>query len=109
MLKQIFKKNVPQKILFDLLEQICLKTDKYYMIDMNAYKKMLFYKLNEPLVKELEDYYHASKLFYIQREMTYNSFINIVRHICKINNIAYTSDMKYNESKYTIVYNIYIG
>ena len=44
MLKQIFKKNVPQKLLFDLLDQICLKTDKYYMIDMNAYKKMLFYK-----------------------------------------------------------------
>jgi hypothetical protein len=109
MLKQIFKKNVPQKLLFDLLEQICLKTDKYYMIDMNAYKKMLFYKLNEPLVKELEDYYHASKMFYIQREMTYNSFINIVRHICKINNIIYTSEMKYNESKYTIVYNIYVG
>lgn len=107
MLNQIFKKIVPPNILFDLLEQICLKTDKYYTIDMNAYKKMIFYKLNDELVKNLEIYYHSSKLFYIKREMTYNSFINIVRHICKMNDIVYTSDMKYNESKYTIVYNIY--
>ena len=28
MLKQIFKKNVPINILFELLEKICLKTDR---------------------------------------------------------------------------------
>ena len=41
-MKQIFKKDVPIIILYDLLDQISLKTDKYYVIDMNSYKKMLF-------------------------------------------------------------------
>ena len=107
MLKQIFRKEVPQSILFDLLEQICLKTDKYYVIDINAYRKLLFYNLHESFTQTLMDYYHLSKQFYITRKMNYNSFINIVRHICKSNNIMYTSQMKYNESKYNIDYHVY--
>ena len=44
MLKQIFRENVPVQTLFDLLEKICLKTDKYYLIDNNAFKRMIFKK-----------------------------------------------------------------
>jgi len=107
MLKQIFRKEVPQNILFDILDQICLKTDKYYVIDINAYRKLVFYNLHDSFTKTLLDYYHLSKQFYITRKMAYNSFINIVRHICKSNNIMYTSQMKYNESKYNIDYHVY--
>ena len=42
MLKQTFKQAIPNSLLFDLLEQVCLKTDKYYFFDLNAYKKMIF-------------------------------------------------------------------
>ena len=45
MSNQIFKNQVPNNILFGLLEKVCLKTDKYYSIDMNAYKKMIFHNL----------------------------------------------------------------
>ncbi len=107
MLKQIFRKEVPTHILFDLLDQICLKTDKYYVIDINAYRKLCFYNLHESFANSIVDYYHLSKQFYVTRKMTYNSFVNIVRHICKSNNIMYTSQMKYNESKYNIDYNVY--
>ena len=106
-MKQIFKKDVPIIILYDLLDQICLKTNKYYVIDMNSYKKLLFYNLDERFSELMFDYYHSSKQFYVTRKMTYNSFINIVRHICKYDNIMYTSQLKYNESKYNIVYHIY--
>lgn len=106
-MKQIFKKDVPIIILFDLLDQICLKTNKYYVIDLNSYKKLLFYNLDERFSELMFDYYHTSKQFYVTRKMTYNSFINIVRHICKYDNIMYTSQLKYNESKYNIVYHIY--
>jgi hypothetical protein len=104
MLNQIFRKNVPPSLLFDLLELICLKTDKYYVIDMNAYKKLLFHELHIKLANDMIEYYHISKQFYATRKMTYTSFINIVRHICKNSNIMYTSQMRYNESKYNINY-----
>ena len=38
MLKQIFRENVSPQFLFDLLEKVCLKTDKYYLVDKNAYR-----------------------------------------------------------------------
>ena len=104
---QIFKNNVPSHILIDLLEKICLKTDKYYLIDMNSYKKMIFYNLQTEFCDSLKEYYHIGKHFYLNRDMTYKSFTNIIRQICKNTSIMYTSKMKYNESKYNIVYYIY--
>lgn len=107
MLKQIFKKNVPIEQLFLLLEQVCLKTEKYYLIDLNAFKKLVFHKLHEPFLESLYEYYHVSKQFYLTREFTYNSFTNILRQICKSNAVMFTSNIKYNESKYNIDYFIY--
>ena len=107
MVNQVFKENVPNEVLFDLLELISLKTDKYYLIDHNAYKRMIFNNYNERFCNNLKIYYHYSKFFYIERKMTYKSFTNIIRQICKYNNIMFTSHMKYNESQYNIDYLIY--
>jgi hypothetical protein len=107
MLKQIFKKQVPITILFDLLEKICLKTDKYYLVDMNAYRKMQFHNYYELFVQELMEYYHLSKRVYLTRKLSYNSFTNILRQICKCNNIMFNSQIKYNESNYNIDYMVY--
>ena len=107
MSNQIFKKNVPNSVLYDMLEQICLKTDKYYFIDINSYKKLMFHQLQNKFIEVLRDYYHTGKQFYINRTFTYKSFTNIVRQICKSNSIMYTSEMKYNESKYNIVFYVY--
>ena len=45
MLKQIFRENPQPTLLFDILEKVCLKTDKYYLVDNNAYKKIIFHGL----------------------------------------------------------------
>jgi hypothetical protein len=107
MLTQIFKKNVPPTLLTEVLEKVCFKTDKYYLVDLNAYRKLLYYKLDESFGQALVEYYHSSKQFYATRKMTYNSFTNIIRQICKSNNVMFTSQIKYNESKYNIDYLIY--
>jgi hypothetical protein len=107
MSSQIFRKDVPPQLLYDLLDQISLKTNKYYVVDMNAYRKLLFHNYHEPFLNTLLEYYHLSKQYYVTRKLTYNSFINIVRHICKNGNIMYTSQMIYNKSKYNIDYHIY--
>ncbi len=107
MTNQIFKNNVPNNLLFNMLDKICLKTDKYYLIDINSYKKLLFHKLHDDFLDSLKEYYHIGKQFYLARQFTYKSFTNIIRQICKNNSIMYTSEMKYNESKYNIVFYVY--
>lgn len=107
MTKQMFKTVIPQEILYNLLEQISLKTDTYYIVDFIAYKKMKFHNLHGPFLTSVIDYYHYSKRFYVEREFTYNSFTNIIRQICRVNNIVFTSDIKYNGSKYHIDYFVY--
>jgi hypothetical protein len=107
MLKQIFHKNIPIQILFDLFEDICLKNDKFYTFDINAYRIMLFRNLHEPFFNTIIDFYHKSKKFYVTRKLNYNSFINIIRQICKSNDVPYISQIKYNNSNYNIDYFIY--
>lgn len=107
MLKQIFKENVPINIIFNLLEKICLKTDRYYLIDNNAFKKLLYNNFQIDFLENITNYYQDSKRFYVTRKFNYNSFVNIIRQICKSNDIMFTSKIKYNESKYNIDYFIY--
>ena len=109
MTKQIFKNPVPNNLFYSFLEKICLKTEKYYLVDMNSFRKMLFYNYHIEFCETIKNYYHLSKQFYLDRKMTYNSFTTILRQICKNNNIMFTSQIKYNESKYNIDYLIYFS
>ncbi len=109
MLKQIFKHNVPIHIIFNLLDIVCLKTEKYYLIDNNAFKKLLYNNYQHDFLNTILDYYQDSKKFYVTRKFNYNSFVNIIRQICKSNDIMFTSKIKYNESKYNIDYFIYFN
>ncbi len=108
MASQNFRRPIPLQILFDLFDQICLKTDKYYLVDLNSYKKMMYMELNKKFVEDIVEYYHAAKQFYVRREMTYNSFINLVRQACKINNLVAENQVRYQNSKYTIEYLVYL-
>ena len=106
-MNQTFRALVPPTLLFELLEQCCLKTDKYFYIDLNAFRKMMFHELHAPFLASVREYYHVSKQFYVDRKLTYNSWTNIVRQICKSNSILFTSKTKYNESSYNIDFYIY--
>jgi hypothetical protein len=107
MSSQTFRRPIPRHILFELFDQICLKTEKYYLVDYNSYKKMMYMGLHVPFVEQIVEYYHAAKQFYARREMTHNSFVNIVRQACKINGIAIESQVRYTNSKYTIEYLVF--
>ena len=41
-ISQIFKESVPNQLLLDLLEENSVKTDKYYIVNNNVYKKGVF-------------------------------------------------------------------
>jgi hypothetical protein len=104
---QILKKIIPSEILFQLLEKICLKNQKYYIVNKNTFKKGVFTEDIHLFIKECMPYYHTSKQRYLTKPLTYNSFTTIIRQICNINKTIYTSQLKYDHSSYDIVYYIY--
>ena len=108
MKSQLFKKDVPKEILFDLLNKICINNGKYYILNNISYKKGEYLEIIKPFIKNIMEYYFESKKFYAERKQNYTSFITIIRQICRLNNINYTSKILYNKSSYDIVYYIYL-
>jgi len=104
---QIFKKNIPNELVFNLLDSICLKNDKHYTFNIESFKKGVFKETISKFIEYCKPYYHLSKRKYLERKLTYNSFTTILRQICNFNKIKYTSEIKYDKSSYDIVYYIY--
>jgi hypothetical protein len=107
MSSQIFKNKIPDEFLFVLLDKICLKTDNFYTFNSDAFKKGIYNDTIQQFIIDCTPYYYLSKRKYLERKLTYNSFVTILRQICKYNKITYTSEIKYNKSVYDIVYFIY--
>jgi len=107
MSSQIFKNKIPIEMLFDLLDKIALKNNNSFIINNNVYKKGIYNGLIQEFIEQCKPFYHNSKRKYLERQINYNSFITIIRQICRINKINYDSHIKYNNSIYDIVYNIY--
>ncbi len=103
----IFVKPIDRQLLFNLLDKICLKKSKYYVIDRNSYKSMLFTRIHVEFINKLYEYYNPTKHFYLNRDLTYNSFTNIVRQICKNNDIKITSQVRYNKSESNVDFYVY--
>ncbi len=104
---QIFKKKVPDEILFELLDVICLKNQKHYTFNLESFKRGVFKDDIQKFIDICTPYYHISKRKYTEKKITYNSFTTILRQICNFNKITYTSQIKYDKSSYDIVYYIY--
>ena len=121
MSSQIFKSKIPNDILFQLLKDIAVKslgsasagasTDvkkDIYIVNNNVYKKGIFNGKIVAFYEVCKPYYHLSKRKYLDKKMSYNSFITVIRQICNSNNITYTSQIKYDKSVYDIIYSIAI-
>lgn len=105
---QIFKKHVPKNILILFLETACVKTDKYYFWNKAAFKSAIFKDILNKFLNSIEEYYHISKRKYLEKKDSYSALCTIIRQICKLNNILYSSKIKYANSNYEICYYIYI-
>ena len=106
-MSQIFKHSVPENILFDFLDSVCDKTEKYFVFDNNAYKRALLEEKISLFCNTLVDYYYNSKKYYVNREMNYIKFCTVIRQICKLNIVNYHTKIVYSKSKYHIPYYIY--
>jgi len=104
---QIFKNKIPTEDFFILLDNICIKNNNYYIFNNIAFKKGVFDESIQKFINYCIPYYHLSKRKYLEKTLTYNSFTTIIRQICNYNNIVFSSEIKYDKSKYNIVYFIY--
>lgn len=107
MSSQIFKSEVPKDVLFNFLDNICIKNEKNYILNSIAFKKGLFNESIVEFFKSIYKHYHNSKKKYLDKKLTYNSFITVIRQICNHLKITYTSQVKYDKSVYDIIYCIY--
>ena len=104
---QIFKNNVPNEMLYNLLGHLCLKTEHYYLFTNESFKKGVYSNHIQDFIIACIPYYHLSKRKYLEKKLTYNSFTTILRQICNYNIIKYTSKIQYDKSSYSIIYFVY--
>jgi hypothetical protein len=103
---QLFKTEVPSHMLLDFLKVNCDETETHFIINKFLYKKMIYNNHISAFTAALKPYYYLSKMKYIERVMTYNSFLTIIRQLCNAQNIKYISSLVYDKSSYEITYSI---
>ena len=106
MLIGVFTKKIPIEILYIFLDKVGIKKDTFYLFDYNCFRVMMYHKYNEDFINMLHEYYNPSKRYYLTRPTTYNSFITIIRQICKINDVEFKTKILYQHSIYHIEYYI---
>lgn len=104
---QVFCKPIDPEILYGFFDKITYKKDDSYLIDYNAYKKLVFHNLQSEFRDQFKPYYYKSKYYYLERKLTYNSFATIIRQICKFNSIKIVSQIRYIESVYMNEYTVF--
>jgi hypothetical protein len=104
-MSKIFLQNVPNKILYELLEKVATKYHSFYDFDVNSYNQMKYRQYIEPFIDSIMPYYKKTE--YLLRPMTMKSITTILRQICRYNNIQIKCLYNYNKSHYFIHLQIY--
>ena len=106
MASQIFKNTVPIELLKKFLEDNSISKANKFVFSKVCFKKSQLKNTIQPLLEKIKPHYFPSKQFYVTRSDNYKNFITIIRQICKFHNIGFVSNIKYNKSKYEIIYTI---
>tara|TARA_B100000902_G_scaffold359021_1_gene374491 strand:+ start:3154 stop:3495 length:342 start_codon:yes stop_codon:yes gene_type:complete len=107
----IFNQDFSNNILYDFLNLFCNIENNYYIINIISYRKLLYNNNNNnnnilEFINNIKPFYKKQKLFYLKRDLNYNNLMTLIRHICKFKNIPYRNTIKYDKSKYEIIYYI---
>jgi hypothetical protein len=107
---QIFKTAIPLQLLKEFLLKICDggNPDDEFIVSNAVFKKALFLNVLPEFIEKIKPYYYTSKHYFLERKLTYNTFMTIIRQLCNVNNIKFTTKMVYDKSKYEIHYTIFL-
>ena len=100
----VFSKEIPLDVLWTFLEDVCAPQENYYFIDKNMFAKMIFERRHISFLNCLKSYYFKSKHHYLADDITYNSFVTVLRQICNYHKQKYLIRKVYNHSNYTMCY-----
>jgi hypothetical protein len=108
-MSQIFSEYVPYEILLYIFDEYCVRLEKpsgkiIYKINNSTHKKNSFNKKISPLLHDISGYYRPNKLTYIKNGTTYRGFLTILRQLCKLWEIPYEKNVKYDKNTYDIEY-----
>lgn len=106
MSSQLFKEQVPYSVLADFLDKNCDHEGKFHIFSKVCFRKALYHDRIKSFCQNLSKYYHLSKKYYVDRDMDYNRFTTVLRQLCKLHEVPYTSKIVYNKSSYDIIYYI---
>ena len=98
----------PIQTLFQLIQinlDCILKTALLICLVFLGFYLRIFNLLNK-FKHDIKIYYHISKQYYIDRELTFIRFTTIIKQICHLNNIEVITKIIYNKSKYEMEYYI---
>ena len=106
-------KNQIIKLYVDVFDQFVkdnlVKENNYYIFNHLIFKKINYDDTLKTFMISLKPFYFKNKHYYLERDpITFNQFNTILRQVCKRNNIKYDTNIKYNSSKYSIEYFIYL-
>ena len=104
---QISKTTPPLNEMIRFLDEHDEYNNKY-ILSKTLFKKAKLNNKIQPFVDLIKPHYYNSKLFYVERKMTYKNFVTIIRQICKLHEIGFISAIKYSKSKYEIKYSIFV-
>lgn len=108
MSSQIFKKIYPKESFINFISKFAYNNNnKYFLINKSYYKRAIFLDIVGDFIDDIKEYYHISKVKYIEDVDNYSKFMTIIRQLCKINNINFVSKIIYSKSSYDITYYIY--
>lgn len=107
MKNQIIKKYVD--FLNEFIKENFILENDYYIFNNIVFKKLEYEDKIQDFLEKLKGYYFKNKHYYLERNpINYNQFNTIIRQLCKNNDIVFNSKIKYQNSKYSIEYYIYI-
>jgi hypothetical protein len=107
MSSQIFKKKLPIKLLYDVLTLNGIINIDNIIVNDIVFRRSLYNGSMQSFMDSCKEYYHKSKMHYLEKKLTYTMFTTVLRQICNDHKIKYTSQIKYNKSKYSIHYYIF--
>lgn len=102
-MSQIFKSKFPKQMFIDFLnktQQIQEYNLYFYVFTFEMYKKLQYNQTLTEFLNSCKPYYHQSKMFYINREMSYVRFLTILRQLCHNTEMKYKTGIKYEKSTY---------
>jgi len=98
--------NSMREYIYNYLDIYCIKDGDYLYINKEIYKKYEINNKIEEFINYMKQFYKTSKKYFTERTRNYNTFISILRHICKLLKISYHKKIFYNNNSYYIVYYI---